>query len=107
MSNGDVHTFTGFRSGQRLGPGAGAHAEIGDERRRHRVGGSVAATVLSGGALGPRPLLGALGKKAKASAFIVLADGTLRERKLSGNAEVGRAHREVVQFNAAIIRHQR
>jgi hypothetical protein len=102
MANGDLHTFNGIGGrGRLLGPAAGAVAEVGDERRRHRVSGAVSATVLTGS---PLAMIGAAGKKAKASAFVTLADGTFHERKLDGNAEVSRAHRETAAFRAAIIR---
>jgi hypothetical protein len=100
MDNGDIHTFNGFAgNGRRLGPAAGAIVEIGVERRRHRVGGAAASTLV----LGPIGLLGAAGKKAKASAFVTLADGTFHEHKLSGNGEVSRGHRQAAAFQAAII----
>lgn len=99
MDNGDVHTFNGFGgTGRRLGPAAGATAEVGAERRRHRVAGAAASTL----ALGPLGLVGAVGKKAKASAFITLADGTFHEHKLDGNAAVTRGHRQAAAFNAAV-----
>lgn len=94
MTSGDLHTFNGIGGrGRLLCRAAGAVAEVGDERRRHRVGGAVASTAV----LGPVGLLGAAGKKTKASAFVTLADVTFHERKLDGNAEVSRAHREVAR----------
>jgi hypothetical protein len=100
MDNGDIHTFNGFGgNGRRLGPAAGTIVEIGAERRRHRVGGAAASSLV----LGPIGLLGAAGKKAKASAFVTLADGTFHEHKLSGNGEVSRGHRQAAAFHAAII----
>ena len=101
MSNGDLHTFNGIGGhGRRLGPAAGAVAEVGNERRRHRVSGAA----LSSTVLGPVALVGAIGKKAKASAFVTLADGTFHERKLEGNVEVSRGHRQEAAFAAAVMR---
>lgn len=101
MDTGDVHTFNGFGgTGRRLGPAAGAVAEVGAERRRHRVAGAAASTL----ALGPLGLVGAAGKKAKASVFITLADGTFHEHKLDGNGAVTRGHRQAAAFNAAVTR---
>jgi hypothetical protein len=88
MDNGDIHTFNGFGGlGRRLGPAEGAHAEMAAERFRHRVGGAVASTAI----LGPVGMLGAVGKKAKASTFVILADGTLREKKHDGDLAVTQA----------------
>lgn len=102
MDDGDVYTFNGFGGkGSRLGPAAGAHAELGAERKRHRVSGAVASTAV----LGPVGLLGAAGKKSKATTFVVLADGTLHEKNHDGNMAVTQAQREVVRFNATVMKY--
>jgi hypothetical protein len=102
MADGSMHTFNGLGGrGRPLGPAVGAVAEVGDERRRHRVSGAVSSSILLGSPVG---MLGAVGKKTKASAFVTLADGTFHERKIEGNGEVSRAHREVAKFTAAIMR---
>jgi hypothetical protein len=75
---------------KRLGPLVGAHAEITDPQRRHRVG-AAAVTLM--------PLV-APSKKDKATAFVLLGDGTVAGRKLDGNGPVKRAQSEVVRFNA-------
>jgi hypothetical protein len=101
MRNGDLHTFNGFGGyGTRLGPASGAEAFMGDEKRRHRVSGAVSSAVV----LGPVGLLGAVGKKEKASAYVQLADGTLRSKKLDGNTVVSAARRQIIAFNAAVAR---
>jgi hypothetical protein len=101
MDNGDIHTSTGFGKGRRLGPAAGAHAEMAAERKAHRIAGSVSASVV----LGPVGMLGAIGKKSKASSFVVLADGTLHEASHDGNLLVAEAQRQVVKFNAVAARY--
>jgi hypothetical protein len=82
-----------YRSGlivKRLGALAGAHAEITDPQRRHRLG-AAAVTLM--------PIV-ALSKKDKATAFVVIAHGTVHERRLDGNGPVKRAQSDVVKFNA-------
>ena len=74
----------------RLGPLAGARAEITDPTRHHRIG---AATVTL------MPIV-ALSKKSKAMAFVVFPDGSVYERRLDGNSAVRLAQRDVVKFNA-------
>lgn len=99
MDDGGLYTFNGFGGkGRHLGPAAGARAEMAAERSRHRVGGAVASTAV----LGPAGLAGAIGKKAKASSFVILADGTTHEARHNGNAAVAQAQRDVVAFNAAV-----
>jgi hypothetical protein len=82
--------------GKRLGALAGAHAELTDGTRPHRVGAALVAAPLS---LGAGLLIG-LTRKSKASAFIVFADGTVHERKLNGKSVISSAQRDAVKFNA-------
>lgn len=80
---------TGLGS-RRLGPLAGAHAEVTDPQRRRHV--AAAAVTLM-------PVI-ALAKRDKAVAFVAFADGTVHERKLDGNGPVRRAQRDALTFNA-------
>lgn len=82
--------------GKRLGSIAGAHAELTDGTRPHRVGAALITAPLS---LGAGLLIG-LTRGTRASAFVVFADGTLHERKLSGKSQVAAAQRDVIKFNA-------
>jgi hypothetical protein len=96
MIRGDeVWTMAGLLKSLYAGPLAGATAEITTGGRVHRVGAAAGASLV----LGPVGLLAGLGTKSKASAFVVFADGTLREKKLDGNAEVRRAQAAAVRFN--------
>jgi hypothetical protein len=101
MADGSLHTFNGFGGlGRPIGAATGAHAEVGAERSRHRVGGAAISSMV----IGPAGLLGAVGKKAKASSFVILADGTLHERSHDGNIAVTDAQKEAIRFNAAVTR---
>jgi hypothetical protein len=91
-----------FGKGSRLGPLAGAHAELGDPTRHRRVGAAVGGTVALGAVLGPLPLLAALGKKSKSIAFLVFTDGQVHEKKLDGNSQIRSAQSEAVRFNALV-----
>ncbi len=82
--------------GKRLGALAGAHAELTDGTRPHRVGAALVTAPLS---LGAGLLIG-LTRKSKASAFVVFADGTVHERKLDGKSAISAAQRDAVKFNA-------
>ncbi|HEX6450959.1 MAG TPA: hypothetical protein VF060_16025 [Trebonia sp.] len=82
--------------GRRLGDLAGAHAELTDGTRPHRVGAALVTAPLS---LGAGLLIG-LTRKSKASAFVVFADGTVHERKLDGKSAISAAQRDAVKFNA-------
>ncbi|HEY2238862.1 MAG TPA: hypothetical protein VGI21_08730 [Streptosporangiaceae bacterium] len=82
--------------GRLLGSLAGAHAELTDGTRPHRVGAALVAAPLS---LGAGLLLG-LTRKSKASAFVVFADGTVHEHKLSGKTAIGQAQGDAVKLNA-------
>lgn len=81
---------------RRLGVLAGAHAELTDGTRPHRVGAALVTAPLS---LGAGLLIG-LTRKSKASAFVVFADGTAHERKLDGKSAISAAQRDAVKFNA-------
>ncbi len=94
--NGAYVTAGALGGSRRLGPLKGAYAEVTDGTRVHRVAGATLGTV----ALGPAGALVGLSKKAKASAFVVFADGTVHERKLDGNAAVRGAQSDAVKFNA-------
>jgi len=87
-------------SGRVLGPLAGAHAELGDPTRHHRVAGSLAATAVTAPVLGPLALLGMVSKKSKSIAFVVFANSAVHQKNLDGNSTIRNAQREVVQFNA-------
>jgi hypothetical protein len=89
-----------FGKGARLGPLAGAQAELGDPTRHRRVGAAVGGTIALGAVLGPLPLLAGLSKKSKALAFVVFPTGTVHERKLDGNTAIRGAQSEVIRFNA-------
>lgn len=90
-----VLRFGGFRE-VRLGPLVGAHAELTDGTRPHRMAAGAALATVSLGA----GALVALTRKHKASAFVVFADGAVHERKLTGKSMIGSAQSEVVRFNA-------
>ena len=79
-----------------LGPLTGAHAEVTAGTRHHRIGAAAVAAPLSPGA----GLLLGFTEKSKASAFVVLADGTVHERKLDGASMISSAQRDAVRFNA-------
>jgi hypothetical protein len=98
VNDGQVSTW-GLTS-RPLGRLAGAEAQLSDSTRHRRIGGPVSATVLTAPVLGPLALVGMLGKKSKAFAFVVFPDGTVHEKKLDGNMAIRNAQREVVQFNA-------
>jgi hypothetical protein len=83
-------------SGRLLGSLAGAHAELTDGTRPHRVGAALVAAPLS---LGAGLLIG-LTRKSKASAFVVFADGSVFERKLGGKSAISAAQGDAVKFNA-------
>jgi hypothetical protein len=82
--------------GKRLGGLAGAHAELTDGIRPHRVDAALVTAPLS---LGAGLLIG-LTRKSKASAFVVFADGTVHERKLDRKSAISAAQRDAVKFNA-------
>jgi hypothetical protein len=88
VRDGQVYRV-GFTT-KRLGPLAGAHAEITAPGRRRNVG-AAAITLM--------PVI-ALSKRDTAVAFVVIADGTVHQRKLDGNGPVRKAQAEVVKFNA-------
>jgi len=88
-------------TGRVLGQLAGAHAEMGEPTRHHRVAGPLAATAVTAPVLGPLALLGMASKKTKSAAFVAFADGTVHHKSLHGNSAIRNAQREVVQFNAA------
>lgn len=93
---GDGVFTISFGEGRRLGDLAGAHAELTDGTRPHRVGAAVALGAVSFGA----GLLVGLTRKHKASAFVVFADGSVHEKKLDGKSAIGGAQRDAVRFNA-------
>lgn len=95
VKDGQVSTFGGLVR-RDYGPLAGAQAVVTNGANVHRVKAGLAA----GAILGPVGLLTALPKKAKATALVVFADGTVHERKLDGNAAVRAAQAEAVRFNA-------
>jgi len=95
VRDGQVLRDGSFRP-RRIGALAGARAEITDGTRPHRIGTALAAAPLS---LGAGLLIG-LTRAAKASAFVVFADGAVHELKLSGTGKIQRAQRDVVKFNA-------
>jgi hypothetical protein len=90
-------------TGRVLGQLAGAHAEMGEPTRHHRVAGPLAATAVTAPVLGPLALLGMASKKSKSAAFVTFADGTVHHKSLNGNSAIRNAQREVVQFNAAAV----
>jgi hypothetical protein len=93
VRDGGVYVNEAF--GKRLGDLAGAHAEITDGTRPHRVG----TAIVAGAVWLPAALVG-LSRGFKASAFVVFADGTVRETKLGNKAAAGKAQGDVVRFNA-------
>jgi hypothetical protein len=87
--------------GRRLGPLAGAHAEVTNPSRHHRAGAAVSASVLTmGTGLGPTGALVGLSKKSIAIAVVVFSDGTLHQHRLDGAWAVQRAEVAAVAFNA-------
>lgn len=88
-------------TGRVLGQLVGAHAEMGEPTRHHRMAGPLAATAVTAPVLGPLALLGVASKKSKSAAFVTFADGTVHHKSLNGNSAIRNAQREVVQFNAA------
>ncbi len=84
------------RLGAALGPLKGSYAEVtaGVPSRR------AAAAVLGTAAVGPAGLLFGLSKKAKATAFIVFANGAIHEHKLDGNMMVRRGQEDAIKYNA-------
>jgi hypothetical protein len=99
VDRGQVYSGT-LAKGGHLGPLAGAHAELGEPTRHRRVGAAASTTILTGGMLGVAGLVPLLSKKSKALAFVVLASGRVRERKLDGNMNIRQAQSEAVRFNA-------
>jgi Short C-terminal domain len=87
--------------GRRLGPLAGAHAEVTNPSRHHRAGAAVSASVLTmGTGLGPTGALVGLSKKSIAMGVVVFPDGTLHQHRLDGAWAVQRAEVAAVAFNA-------
>jgi hypothetical protein len=95
VRDGQILRDGSFRA-RRIGALAGARAEITDGTRPHRIGAALAAAPLS---LGAGLLIG-LTRAAKASAFVVFADGSVHEHKLNGARMIQGAQRDVVKFNA-------
>jgi hypothetical protein len=77
---------------KRLGPLAGARAQLGDVGKVHNVG-AAALTLM--------PVF-ALTTRRQATAYIVFPDGTVHERKLDGKTPVRKGESEVVKFNALV-----
>lgn len=95
VAGDSVYQYGGWGE-TRLGSLAGAHAELTDGTRPHRVAAGAALATVSLGA----GALVALTRKHKASAFVVFAEGTVHERKLTGKSMISGAQSEVVRFNA-------
>ena len=81
-----------------LGALAGAEAVVTDGVGVHRIAGGVAATVLAG----PAGALVALSKKRQAAALVVLADGTVHQHELNGNAAVRESLAAIVSWSNAL-----
>jgi putative oligomerization/nucleic acid binding protein len=87
--------------GRRLGPLAGAHAEVTNPSRHHRAGAAVSASVFTmGTGLGPTGALVGLSKKSIAIAVVVFPDGTLHQHRLDGARAVQQAEVAAISFNA-------
>jgi hypothetical protein len=86
----DFAMATGREEGRLLGELAGAHAEVtGGRAGRRRSGGARTADAATA-VLGPVGLLaGASRKGVQGTAFIVFADGTLHEKRITDDASLG------------------
>jgi hypothetical protein len=99
----DFAIATGREEGRLLGQLAGAHAEVTGGRAGHRRSGGArtADAAAATAVLGPVGLLaGASRKGVQGTAFIVFADGSLHEKRITDDASLVRAQADAVRFNA-------
>jgi hypothetical protein len=99
----DFALATGREEGRLLGELAGAHAEVtGGRAGRRRSGGARTADAAAATAvLGPVGLLAGTSRKGiQGTAFVVFADGTLHEKRITDDTSLVRAQADAVRFNA-------
>jgi len=108
VRDGQVYKYAlavawGGDAGRYLGKLAGARAEVTGGRAGHRRSGAArtADVALLSTALGPAALLaGASRTGTQGSAFVVFADGTVHEKRITDAASFVRAQSDAVRFNA-------
>jgi len=92
-----------YGKGGRLGPLAGAHAEVlagKTGKRRRSAHARVADTVIATSVLGPVGLLAAISRAGTGVAVVMFADGTVRQKEFTDSPSLLMAQAEAVQFNA-------
>jgi Short C-terminal domain len=103
ICGGEVYREEPFGLHNRLGPLAGAHAEVTGGQSGRRRSGAVRAldAATAAAVIGPAGLAAGASRKAvRGTAFVIFADSTVHEAAMADQATLVRAQADAIRFNA-------